>query len=70
MGLDGAADGGHAGAVELLVIGVPVFGHTGLGLDLAAGLLGLQVLETVLALGAKLVLPSTEGLLPFVQLGK
>lgn len=50
-GLDGVAYGGDAGALELLVIGVPVLAHSGLGLDLAAGFLGLQVLETALAPG-------------------
>lgn len=40
-GLDGVTDGGHAGTVELLIFGVPVLAHAGLGVDPVGGLLGL-----------------------------
>lgn len=55
VGLDGASNHGNAGALELLVVGVPGLGQTSLGLNLVVGLPGLELVELALILLLKLL---------------
>lgn len=54
--MDDVADESHSGTLELLIVLVPVFGDTGLGLEPLRGFLSVQVVDAALGLGPLLLL--------------